>query len=258
MMRKIAVLASSVLFAGCSLINQADNERQNDSNLAGTPANKPVIYDASYSYWDLAALKEGQWVSYETKGQGVKTKNACVKIEGNLVWVEMSTSANDWVTLVAVDKSDRKVKKAYYGQAGKEASEIKVEPMPTAGGGAATDYKVKGTVKYAKDSLTVKGTTFNCERTDSDTTMTTGGKDYASKSSTWVSDQVPFGTYWDEAQANKKDPNVDIKVEGKPSVKGGMVKSTSSSSGVSSETNLVDWGTDAKMTVKLPAAGGSK
>jgi len=256
-MRKSAILASTLLFAGCSFINQADNESKNDSNLQGTPANQPVVYDTSYSSWDVASLKEGQWVQYEMKGQSARTKNACVKIEGNLVWVEMSTSGNDWVTLVAVDKSDRKVKKAYWGQAGKEGKEIKVEPMPTAGA-TNTDYKVRGTVKFAKDTLTVKGTSFSCERTDSDMTSTMQGKDYNSKSSVWVSEQVPFRSYWDESQMNKKDPNMDVKYEGKPSVRGGMVRTTSEGSGVTTEMNLVDWGTDAKMTITLPAAGGGK
>ena len=148
-------------------------------------------------------------------------------------------------TRSTTDKTDRKVKKAYMAESGKEAKELKVEPMPA--GGGSTDVKYRGTAKVSKESMTANGTAFDCEKTEMDITMTTGGKDYPSKSKTWVSEKVPFRTIWDESATNNMMK--DVKWEGKPTVKGGMVKMWAEKS----EMNLTGWGSDAKMSVKLPA-----
>lgn len=181
-----------------------------------------------------------------------KTRYACVKID-SLVWLEFNAAgAEGWYVLVGIDKSDRSVKKAYMGEKDKEAKEIKVEPAPATGTAGTTNYKTRGTGKVSKDSVTVKGTAFDCEKTEITSTTTIDGKDYSSKSASWVCEKVPFRYYWDE-KANNTTNNADFKWEGKPSVKGGSVKTWSESSGTVSETNLTAWGNDAKMSVKLPA-----
>jgi hypothetical protein len=266
-MRRFAILAGAAALAGCSYANMAANEAANDPNTsknAGGGGGDPTAYmqipDIMTAGYDISALKEGEWVEYESKSTAAgttsasKSRWACVKVEGNTAWVETSAAGYDgWTYLFAVDKGDRKVKKAYAGKSGQDAKEIKVTATGTGGTVNNTNYKVRGTVKISKETLTVKGTAFDCEKQESSTTSTMDGKDYTSKSTSWVSDKVPFRFYWDESELNKKDPNVDIKYEGKPSVRGGYVKTWSEGSGTTSEMNLTGWGTDAKMSVKLPA-----
>lgn len=257
-MRKFVLLAAAGLMAGCGLIPSDDGGGGGGGGGGVDPTSFTKIYANQYSYYDVSALKEGDWVEYESKskapgggGDNVsKTRYACVKVD-SLVWLEMTAAGYDgWYILVGIDKSDRNVKKAYMGEKDKEAKEIKVEPAP-ATGAATTNYKTRGTGKVSKDTVTVKGTAFDCEKVESESTTTVDGKEYKAKSAYWVCDKVSFRYYWDE-KANAT-ANADFKWEGKPSVKGGYVKSWSESSGTTSEMNLVAWGNDAKMSVKLPA-----
>ncbi|MCE9584961.1 MAG: hypothetical protein K8T20_20915, partial [Planctomycetes bacterium] len=184
-------------------------------------------------------------------GYSMKTKLACVGIKDGLVWVEQSNSQQaGWVTLLGIDKGDRKTKKAYWGKAGAEAKEIKVSVMPTAGGAAGETPKSKGTIKISKDTVTVNGTAIECEKSEADITTTVQGKDYRSQSTSWMSDKVPFRSWYDEKATNDAMKNTDIKYEGKYTLKGAaVVKMTSEGSNMM----IVGMGTDAKMTVKLPA-----
>jgi len=249
-MSRFAILAAAAMISGCGAIPTGGGG-------GADPTSTYKVYDNNCAHYDVAALKEGDWVEYEAKssaGGGVsKTRTACVKVD-SLVWIETAVAGYEgWYLLVGVDKADRKVKKAYMGEKDKEAKELKVEPAPTAAAGGNTDYKVRGTGKVSRESVTVKGTAYDCEKIDTNSTTTVSGKDYASKSTTWVSEKVPFRYYVDEKANAAAMNNADYKWEGKPSVKGGYVKMTSESSGMTSEMNLVGCGTDAKMTVKLPA-----
>lgn len=252
-MRKIALGLCSVLIAGCGLIPSGDSSSSGSNNGGGASQPDPTVYDTSTTGWDIAALKEGDWVETEMKGTGysMKTKLACVGIKDGLVWVEQSNSQQaGWVTLLGIDRGDRKTKKAYWGKSGEEAKEIKVSAMPTSGGTAGEMPKMKGTIKISKDTVTVNGTAIECEKSESDITMTYQGKDTRSQSTSWMSDKVPFRSWYDEKATAESMKNTDIKYEGKYTLKGAtLVKMTAEGS----NTMIVGMGTDAKMTVKLPA-----
>lgn len=250
-MRKIALGMCSLALAGCGLIGGGGGST---SGGGGSSQPDPTVYDSMSTGWDVAALKEGEWVETETKGSGysMKSKLACVGTKDGLVWIEQTNSSQaGWVTLLGVDKADRKTKKAYWGKAGEEAKEIKVQAMPTGGGGAAGEMpKSKGTIKYSNETLTVAGKSVECQKMESDITTTYQGKDTRSQSTSWMSDKVPFRSWYDEKAADAYKNNSDIKVEGKYTLKGAnLVKMTAQ--GTTME--IVGMGTDAKMTVKLPA-----
>lgn len=251
-MRNIALGLCSIVLGGCGLLGGDSGGSGGGGGGASQP--DPTVYAEATVSWDIAALKEGEWTETETKAGSYSTKSklACVGMKDGLVWIEQSNSAQaGWVTLLGVDKADRKTKKAYWGKAGEEAKEIKVQAMPT-GGAAGEKPKMRGTVKISKDSVTVNGTALDCEKTESDITTTIQGKDYPSKSTSWMSDKVPFRSYYDEKAAGTDwYKGTDVKVEGKYSLKGAaVVKMTAEGSSMM----LVGMGTDAKMTVKLPAA----
>lgn len=252
-MRKLALGLCSLTLAGCGLIGGGSDSGGGGGGGGSQP--DPMVYDATTTSWDIAALKEGEWVETETKGSGysMKSKLACVAIKDGLVWIEQSNSSQSgWVTLLGVDPKDRKTKKAYFGKSGAEAKEIKVQAMPTGGGGAAGEMpKSKGTVKISKETLTVAGQSIECEKSESDITTTYQGKDTRYQGTTWMSDKVPFRSWYDEKNTDPYKNNSDIKVEGKYTLKGAaLVKSE----GGGATTQIVGLGTDAKMTVKLPAA----
>jgi hypothetical protein len=268
-MRKWILAAALVaVVPGCGLIGMAENEAEKDANKNNNsgggggggydPTAYMVVSDIQYSYYDLSALKAGDWVEYETSASGTssKSRTACVGIEGNLVWIETSAGQPNWFLVVAVDKTDGKAKKAYAGEAGKEGKEIKIQATGT-GDTTQVNYKTEGTIKYYKDSATVKAGTFEGECTESSSTTTVEGAKSTAKSRSWASEKVPF-RYDLKKTTLKNDSNNNWKIEGKPSVNGGIVKTTtegdSAGTKYTSTMELVGMGTDAKMSIKIPAS----
>jgi hypothetical protein len=233
-MRKTMVIGSLVL-ALCS-------------TKAFAQANE--VYDNTMSYLDVSSLKGGEWVETETKMEypgyappGTKTKMACVKVEGDSVWIE--STAADMVTCYQINKSDRKITKAWSGKAGGDGTAMTVKAAPT-GGAATANYELTGTSKGSKEKLSVAGKDIECVKVVSETTMKVSGTEIKSKSTVWYSTEHPFKTYVDK---DAKDPNEGkIKHEGdKP--EGNMVKFESEASGGKTTMAISGWGTDAKPTL---------
>jgi hypothetical protein len=161
----------------------------------------------------------------------------------------MDPSKKDMVILYAVDKKTRLVTKALLGKAGEAGKELKIDKAAAGGGDPATAPKITGTGKVSNDKVKVKDTEFDCEKLDVETHMEVSGMKIDSKSTTWMSEKVAFKNFVDDKTDNTKAMG-DIKWEGKPSGKGGIVKLTSESSGMKTEISLTGWGTDAKKTLK--------
>jgi hypothetical protein len=214
------------------------------------------VMDSQMSYMDVAALKGGEWVEMETimeyggaKQPGTKSKTACVKVDGDNVWIE--TSMGDQVTCYQIAKKDRKIVKAWSGKAGEEGKELTVKPTPAPGPTPAPTYEMSGTGKVSKEKLSLGGKDFECEKVELNTVMKMAGTETKSKSTMWYSEGYPFKTYIDkDAKGTEaKDPYT---WEGdKPSYKGGMVKMVSEGTGYSSTTQVSGIGTDAKPSLKM-------
>ncbi|MEK7465974.1 MAG: hypothetical protein AAB074_01050 [Planctomycetota bacterium] len=238
-MRKTMVI-SSLMLALCSLQVRAQAME---------------VMDTTMSYMDVGALKGGEWVEMESimeyggaKQPATKSKTACVKVDGDHVWIE--TSAADVVTCYQIAKKDRKIVKAWSGKAGEEGKELTVKPAPAPGATPTPTYEMSGTRKVSKEKLTLGGKEFDCEKIDQETTMKMKGiPDTKSKSTMWFSDGYPFKSYVDKDAKEVKDPT---KWEGdKPTYPGGMVKMVSEGTGYSMTQQVSGIGTDAKPSLKM-------
>jgi hypothetical protein len=219
----------------------------------------PTVSDMQLSSYDIGALKAGDWVEYETEAYGQKysTKMACVGIEGDVVWVEFADAGlammhKGAVILVSINKGDRKITKAWFGKPGEKGKEIKVSVTPKPADPAPkSDVKMKGTGKVSKDKAKVKDKELDCEKIEMDLVTSMGGKDYPSKSTSWYSEAVAFKFFQDEASKKSSDEMMkDVKWDGKPEMKGGLVRMESGEGATKSVQALVGMGTDAKMTLQ--------
>lgn len=241
-MTKLTFLMGLALLAVCPMMAQAQMP-------------DPTVYDTSMAYYDIGALKAGDWVEVETVMMGgsykTKAKTACVGVEGDTVWIEVASPYGDGTMLLyGVNKGDRKITKAYWGKPGEVGKELKVQPMP-GGGVAPTSEKPKqsGTVKVSTDKIKVGDQELECEKIESEITTESSAGKYTGKMTMWYSEKVPFKYFIDE-KAEKTVDDSGIKYEGKPSYKGGVAKMISGEGQAKSETNVIGFGTDAKQTVK--------
>lgn len=243
-MRKTTVVFGLALVAMCSITAQAQMP-------------DPTVSDMQMSMYDIGALKAGDWVEYEQEAYGQKysMKYACVGIEGDTVWIEYSDAGlammhKGTAILVAVNKGDRKVTKAYWGKPGEKGKELKVTETPKGDGSKPAETpKITGTCKISSEKCSAAGKDFDCEKMAMETSMTMNGAEYKSKTTMWKSDAVPFGYYMDDKGEWKKAMG-DIKMEGEAKCKGGVVKTETEMSGMKTVMVLKGIGTDAKQTIQ--------
>jgi len=243
-MRKLTFVFGSLVLALCSMNAQAQMP-------------DPTVQDTQFAAYDIGALKAGEWVEYsmEAYGQKYSYKYACVGVEGDTVYIEyadmgLAMMHKGTVILVAVNKGDRKVTKAWWGKPGEKGKSIEVKATPAAGAGTPGETpKMKGKGKVSKEKCNVAGKDFDCEKLEMEITTTVQGKDYVSKSSVWMAENVPFKNFVDE-KADPAKAMGDITWEGKPSGKGTMVKTESEMMGQKSVIALSGTGTDAKQTLQ--------
>jgi hypothetical protein len=233
-MKKVTCLMGLALIAACPMMASAQGE----------------VYDTAMSSIDVAELKGGEWYEQETKMAypgvdmpATKAKTACVKVDGDHVWIE--TSSQDAVTCYQISKKDRKIVKAWSGKAGGDGTEMTVKATPTGGAGTA-NYEVSGTSTGSKDKISVAGKDIDCIKVVTDTTTKMSGMEMKAKTTVWYSKDHPFKTYVDK---DAKDPyEGKIKHEGdKP--EGNMVKMESEASGGKTTISISGWGNDAKPTL---------
>ncbi len=230
-------------------------------------ASAPAVRENDLADWDVAALAAGDWAEFELAGPSAppaagnkrpSRRLACVGVEGDLVWVEvtMKNAGRAWegmVLCLGARKADGKVAKAYWGKPGAACEELAVGPAATgpavAPGTPRPTVTATGTVTKEK---TKAGTTaYDCEKIEVETQLTSSCCDEKSRITTWISEKVPFRARIDEKiRVNGLD--ADTTWNGKPSVKGGIVRRQVSSAGSLDVMTLLRSGTDAKETLKRP------
>ncbi len=134
-----------------------------------------------------------------------------------------------------------------------EASSANNSPSPN-----RDKSEIRGTAKVTKEMLKVDGVDMDCERKDIEAVMTnptwkTYRKDHPLlemkvKTSTWVSDKVPFRSI--SVDGSPGNPEDKLTWEGKCTVKGGVVRFVRESGTSKHTITLVGWGTDAKGTLQ--------
>jgi len=214
------------------------------------------VYDNLMSTWDVAALKGGEWVETETLLEypgttqpALKMKTACVKVDADSVWIESRVA--DQVNCYQVAKKDRRIVKAWTGNAGEEGTALTVRRAIDAGPTPAPNHEITGKGKASREKLNLGGKEFDCEKVEQEQVMKGSGLEIKTKLTAWYSEGYPFKTFVDP-NAKPDDGKDPIKWEGdKPSCKGSIVKMVTESNGGKSTTQVCGIGTDAKPGLKL-------
>ncbi len=239
-------------------------------------AEETEVAETSLFSYDISSLKQGDWVEYASvSGSSAwSSRWACVQVEENVVWIEISTSvADSEVRLLGVSKASNLVLFAYAGKRGEVGRKLKVTERHemTASiqpGGKQTeregrkispdeerkpnpDEEAKCTVSPEKEEISVGEQKFVCEKWTVEYRFGGDAKDKR-VDTMWVSDKIPFGRRLDKA-GNPMVYGRDLPWEGKRTLNGGSVKESHERPGGTGTRVLKGFGTDAKPTVKMKA-----
>lgn len=229
----------------------------------------PQVRENDLAAWDFASLAAGDWVEHELAGGsaavGANGKRparrlACVAVEDDVVWVEMTVknAGPAWdgiVVVMGAKKADGRVTKAFWGKAGGEAKELTVGPPQNGpavapGGTGRPTVTAQGTT--TKEKVKAGGATLDCEKIEIETQLTSACCDEKARTTTWVSEKVPFHARIEEkVKVNGLD--AETTWNGKPTVKGGVAKRSVSRNNTLELETLLRFGTDAKESLKRPA-----
>ncbi|MBI2922622.1 MAG: hypothetical protein HYY18_16340 [Planctomycetes bacterium] len=227
----------------------------------------PAVWESEMADCDIGALAAGDWAEYELAGPmwiapaaGKKPSRrlACVAADEEGVWVEVthrnvSPATEGLVLALRVRRADRKVTRAVWAKPGEAGTEAEVKPgapgegVPPPGG----PPKVTGTGTAAKEKLKAGTTALDCEKVELETVIETSCCEIRTRTTTWVSEKVPFVPWVDDPPRVSGIP-AQIEWKSKPAVKGGLVKRSVFRENQTTTVTLVRWGRDAKGAVKLP------
>ncbi|MEK7465976.1 MAG: hypothetical protein AAB074_01060 [Planctomycetota bacterium] len=253
-MRKLHFLVA-LLAAMCSGASRAEE-----------PA-APAVHENDLADWDIAALAAGDWAEHELAGRSAPVtagnkrpsrRLACVAVEEDLAWVEvtMKNAGKEWESMVlslGARKSDGKVARACWGRSGATGTEVKVGP-PT-GGPAVAPGTPKPTVTASgtvtKEKAKAGSTSYECEKIELETQLTSSCCDEKARITVWVSDKVAFRARVEE-KVKVNGLEAETTWNGKPTVRGGVVKRQVSSGGSLEIMMLLRNGTDAKEALARP------
>lgn len=235
--------------------------------LRAEDAPAPTVRENELADWDVAALAAGDWAEFELAGPSAppavgnkrpSRRLACVAVEADLVWVEitMKNAGKAWdgyVLALGATKADGKVTRALWGKPGAEGVEVPVNP-PSFGPAVAPGTPrptVTATGTVTKEKTKAGATTYDCEKVEIETQLTSSCCDERARITTWISEKVRFHARIDEkVRVNGLD--ADTTWNGKPAVKGGIVRRQVSSAGSLDVMTHLRSGTDAKETLKRP------
>lgn len=234
---------------------------------AADPPPAPPVRENDLAEWDVAALVAGEWAEHELAGpsappaQGSRRPSrrlACVAVESETVWVEvtMKNAGKTWegmVLLLGARKSDGKVAQAFWGKPGGEGTTVTVGPPAqgpaVAPGTPRPTVTASGTVTREKTKAGT--TTYDCEKIEVETHLSSSCCDERARITTWVSDKVAFAAKVEEkVKVNGLD--AETTWNGKPTVKGGVVRRQVGSAGTLDVITLLRHGKDATATLKRP------
>ena len=216
----------------------------------------PTVYRGEYVDIDVSGLKEGDWSEYETadtnaapKAKKPTMRLACVKVEPELAWVEL-TRGNDSelregrVLVLALRKTDSQVAQAFYGKPGEAAQTLKVVEGGARGEmPSAIPAVVEGSGKTSKEKFKAGTLSLDCEKIETDLTTTTGCCANRRRTAYLVSEKVAFAPRFPEGAG--------ITWESKPTGKAGLVRRVIDIEGHKIIMTLLRFGTDAKQTLSV-------
>jgi len=229
--------------------------------VASLASAKPLASEDQLDVTDVAALKSGDWVQYditteftppgggEKKVQKSSMKMACVKVDADSVWVEMSHSSEKEpdveVVLLQYSKSQKKVTQAWTGKPGEAGKVLEVRP--------AAEKKAKsgkGSGKAGSEKLRVGDKEHDCVKLEVELTQIFGAREVKSKVTAWFAKSVSFAFRLDDEKIRAQMFG-QVEWTGPAPTAGGMVKMTTETDTVKSTMALAGTGTDAKQTLEV-------
>ena len=228
------------------------------------------VSEAEYDDYDVESMKAGEWTLHETvrespgddgkvEKSGYRVRRACVKADKERVWIESSgwpleAKEADEVGLCEVDRKTRKVLKAWLSEKGAVAKVAEVKPAEgkappeeeERGNGASSEQVVQEKLKIGTRELScnvVKLEEFHPDK---------NFKTIPTRTNVWFSIDVPFRLRVTDAGVRKK--NLIPETWSKEfKVSQALVKFETAGGDANGKdtTTLVDFGKDAKATVKV-------
>jgi len=226
------------------------------ASVASAEESKPDVSENAWLDYDVASLKNGEWVKRKLDRDGEKAleyRLACVGVEAEVVWIEEDRTTVEsfpgTVILCSVGLKDRKVKRAFWGKPGEKGRELNLtrQLLPDPGNDAAT-----GTAEVTAGKMTIKGKEHVTEKIEIKTEREGFGAPIKTKQVIVLAAEIPFALAVDEkgvCRASIQEGKIEWK--GKPTWKGGVV-TLLFEGGTKSTLSMVDWGTDAKATLFKP------
>jgi len=215
---------------------------------------KPDVSENAWLDHDVATLKNGDWVKRTLERDGeakLEYRLACVGVEADVVWIEEDRTTVEYfpgtVILCSVGLKDRKVKRAFWGKPGEKGVELNLTRamLVDPGNDAAT-----GTAEVTAGKATIQGKEHVTETIEIRTELEGFGAPVKTRQVLVLSPEIPFALYADEngiCRASIQEGKIEWK--GKPTWKGGVV--TLLFDGRTKSTlKLMEWGTDAKATLR--------
>ncbi|KAF0245877.1 MAG: hypothetical protein FD180_1236 [Planctomycetota bacterium] len=227
----------------------------------------PPVHENDLADWDVPALSAGDWAEHELAGPSAPVTSgnkrpsrrlACVAVEEEMVWVEvtMKHAGKTWdgmVLSLGARKPDGKVTRACWGRTGATGTELQVRP-PSGGPAVAPGSPkpaVTATGTVTKEKTKAGSTSYECEKIELETQLTSSCCDEKARITVWVSEKVPFRARVDE-KVKVNGLEAETTWNGKPTVKGGVVKRQVSSGGSLEIMTLLRSGTDAREALARP------
>jgi len=232
------------------------------------PERAPDVWEQDLADIDIAALSPGEWAEYEMTGPDWPAAGnrrpvrrlACVDADAELAWIEITVrnggpGLDGGVLALGVRKKDRHVEKAFWSRGGAEAAPVPVREGRAGGaalpGGSVPNVTGTGTV--SKEKIKAGSSTLDCEKVELETLVTVNCCESKCRTTTWVSEKVPFRV-WAEDPPRVEGIPAEIQWVARPTVRGGLVKRSVFRDNATTTAVLVRWGTDAKETLKRPDA----
>lgn len=246
-----AALALPALLAAWILLGPGEEE------MTGGRVLEPDVFDAELERYDWASIREGDWVEHEVATSSrldvslrVRTRLACVGVEGATAWVEgrdhlVARFFPGTTVLYEVRRDSGRITRAWWAREGRAVRPVLVRRVvtpPIAPSGYRRRARTEGCL------LEAGGVVLSCVKAL--VQESADGRDWSTRSTVWLSAEVPFAR-----GVSMAAPGEEIAWEGE-AARGGVVREEYSGMAVRMTTELAGWGRDARRTV-WPAGDGA-
>ncbi|MCE9584957.1 MAG: hypothetical protein K8T20_20895 [Planctomycetes bacterium] len=218
-------------------------------NTRVEPETEPDVFESELEAYNWGAISAGDWVEHEVATSSrldeswrVRTRLACVGIEGGTAWVEardhlVARFFPGSVLLLEVERASGRIDRAWWGPPGSRGEPVEVRRLPGVPGSSGIVRRGRGEAAM----MSVAGFAFPCTRLTLQ--ERSAGGEWSSHSSVWLAPGIPF-----PRRACMGAGNDQVAWEGSPGA-GGVAWEEYSGLTVRMTSQVVAWGRDAKWSL---------